>query len=291
MEYTIRDLEMLSGVRAHTIRIWEQRYNFLKPSRTETNIRRYSNEELKELLTVALLNKYGYKISQIDQMSSNQRSQTVLDLSSEEAVNESLVIKLIGYMVDLDQVAFEELLNRYITKHGFHTTITGIVFSFLEKVGILWHTNHIVPAQEHVVSNIIRQKIIVAIEAIPLVKKEQPLFVLFLPQGEFHELGLLYVLYLLRSHKLPVVYLGADVPLKDVKFVIETKKPKYLYLHLTAFPQKQQFQKFLKQLSSYGTSADILVSGTAFAKPRQLPPHITLLDTLAGVSSFINSIK
>jgi MerR family transcriptional regulator, light-induced transcriptional regulator len=224
-------------------------------------------------------------------MSSNQRSQTVLDLSTEEAVNESLVIELIGYMVDLDQVAFEELLNRYITKHGFHKTITGIVFSFLEKVGILWHTNHIVPAQEHVVSNIIRQKIIVAIEAVPLVKKEQPLFVLFLPQGEFHELGLLYVLYLLRSQKLPVVYLGADVPLKDVKFVIETKKPKYLYLHLTAFPQKQQFQKFLKQLSGYGTAASILVSGTAFAKSRQLPPNFTLLDSLARVSTLINSIK
>ena len=291
MEYTIRDLEQLSGVKAHTIRIWEQRYNFLKPSRTHTNIRRYNNEELKELLTVALLNKYGYKISLIDQMSSDQRSQTALDLATEEAVNESLVNKLIGYMVDLDQLTFEESLNRYIARHGFHKTITGIIFSFLDKVGILWHTNHIIPAQEHVVSNIIRQKIITAIEAVPLVKKERPLFVLFLPEGEFHELGLLYVFYLLRSQKLPVLYLGADVPLKDVKFVVDTKKPKYLYLHLTAFPRKQQFQKFLKQLSSYGTGRSILVSGAAFANTRQLPPPITLLDSLAEVTSFINSIK
>jgi MerR family transcriptional regulator, light-induced transcriptional regulator len=291
MEYTIRDLEQLSGVKAHTIRIWEQRYNFLKPSRTETNIRRYSNEELKELLTVALLNKYGFKISQIDQMSSDQRAQTVLDLSYEDAENENLVNKLIGNMADLDQLAFEELLNRYIAKHGFHKTITSIIFSFLDKVGILWHTSHIIPAQEHVVSNIIRQKILVAIDAVPVVKKEQPLFVLFLPQGEFHELGLLYVLYLLRCQKLPVVYLGADVPLKDLKFVVETKKPRYLYLHLTSFPRKQKFQSFLKQLSSYGTGRTILVSGTAFANTGQLPPHFTLLDSLEKATSFISSLK
>ena len=291
MEYTIKDLELLSGIKAHTIRIWEQRYHFLNPSRTDTNIRRYSNDELKELLTVALLNKYGYKISKIDQMTSSQRADAVLNLPADEALDESLVNKLITYMVDLDHLAFEELLNKYISKNGFRKTITGIVFSFLEKVGMLWHTSHIVPAQEHVVSNIIRQKIIKAIEELPLVKKTQPLFVLFLPEGEFHELGLLYVSYLLRSNKLPVIYLGADVPLADVNYVVETKLPKYIYLHLSSFPHKHDLQSFLKQLAGYRKRCRVLVSGTAALSAGQPPSHIQFLPSLSAVSSFISSVK
>ena len=291
MEYSIKDLELLSGVKAHTIRIWEQRYDFLRPSRTETNIRRYSNEELKNLLTVALLHKYGYKISFINQMTSDQRIQTALELPYEDAKEENQVHKLIGYMADLDHVGFEESLNRAFTKNGFHKTITGIIFSFLDKVGTLWHTNHISPAQEHLVSNIIRQKIIVAIEGLPLVRKEQPLFLLLLPEGEFHELGLLYVFYLLRSQKIPVMYLGADVPLKDLQYVIDTKKPKYLYLHLTALPRKLQFQDYLKRLSVYGSGRKILISGTAAAGINTFPPHIHLLPSLTEVNDFFRSLK
>jgi len=114
MSFTIKELEALSGIKAHTIRIWEQRYHFLKPSRTETNIRRYSNEELKTLLTVALLNKYGYKISKIDSMTHEERKKAVLDLSPEEAYNERLVNKMIGYMIDMRNIEFEKILNDYI---------------------------------------------------------------------------------------------------------------------------------------------------------------------------------
>src|SRR6478672_703311 len=134
MSFTIKELESLSGIKAHTIRIWEQRYHFLKPSRTQTNIRTYSKEELKTLLTVALLNKYGYKISLIDQMPAAQREKTVLELPQQEAVDEGMVNEMIGCMVDMRHREFEQLVDEQIKKTGMEKTITGIIFHFLEKV-------------------------------------------------------------------------------------------------------------------------------------------------------------
>src|SRR5919205_667492 len=155
MSFTIKELKSLSGIKAHTIRIWEQRYNFLKPSRTVTNIRTYSSEELKTLLTVALLNKYGYKISHIDEMSVQQRNTEALQLQQAEAQNELVVNQLVTCMIELDIHQFELILSECIQKSGLHHTIHTIVFYFLEKIGILWQTDHINPAHEHLVSNII----------------------------------------------------------------------------------------------------------------------------------------
>ena len=164
--FTIKDLENLSGIKAHTIRIWEQRYSFLKPSRTDTNIRFYSNDELKTILNVALLNKYGFKISHIDKMNEGEIKDKILSLNQIEAQQERIINSLIQYMIDLDMENFEKLLNGFITSRGIEKTITQIIFPYLEKIGILWLTNHINPAQEHLVSNIIRQKLIVGYQVL-----------------------------------------------------------------------------------------------------------------------------
>ncbi|MEO6541085.1 MAG: MerR family transcriptional regulator, partial [Ferruginibacter sp.] len=164
--FTIKDLENLSGIKAHTIRIWEQRYTFLKPSRTGTNIRFYSNEELKKLLNVALLNKFGFKISHIDKMSEEEIKVKILSLNQLEAQQDRIVNTLIQNMVDLDMESFEQVLDDFIMARGIEKTISQIIFPFLEKIGILWLTNHINPAQEHLVSNIIRQKLIVGIQTV-----------------------------------------------------------------------------------------------------------------------------
>jgi MerR family transcriptional regulator, light-induced transcriptional regulator len=291
MSFTIKELEALSGIKAHTIRIWEQRYHFLKPTRTETNIRRYSNDELKTLLSVALLNKYGYKISRIDAMSQEERTQAVLALSQHEASSERLVNKMIGYMVDMKNIEFEKLLNDHIRTQGIESTIVEIIFYFLEKVGILWHTNHILPVQEHIVSNIVRQKILSAIDDLPLVHKQQPVFLLFLPEDEYHEMGLLFVYYLLRKRKLPVVYLGSNAPLKDVQFLFEHTVPDYLYLHLTSFPRRHDLPKYLSSLSQKFLKTRILLSGSAirdYKKP--LASNITRFQSLHEVTSFIKSV-
>src|SRR5215210_4806335 len=138
--FTIKDLENLSGIKAHTIRIWEQRYQFLKPCRTQTNIRFYSNEELKRLLNIALLNKYGYKISHIDKMGELELKEKILLLTNQEAQQERIVNELIQCMVDLNVDKLEDILDKYITSKGIERTITQIVFCFMEKIGILWLT-------------------------------------------------------------------------------------------------------------------------------------------------------
>jgi DNA-binding transcriptional MerR regulator len=150
--FTIKDIENLSGIKAHTIRIWEQRYSFLKPHRSDTNIRNYSNEELKVILNIALLNKNGYKISHIDKMTAAEMTQKIL-LLNPVAQQERIVNALIQQMIDFEMDAYESTLEKYIASHGIENAILQIVFPFLEKIGILWMTNHIIPAQEHLVSN------------------------------------------------------------------------------------------------------------------------------------------
>ena len=290
MAFTIKELESLSGIKAHTIRIWEQRYHFLKPVRTSTNIRTYNSEELKTLLTVALLNKYGYKISRIDEMHKDPRNNALLELQVPEAKNEYLVNELIGFMVDLKSTEFEEILNRKIVEHGLPATIS-IIFQFLEKVGLLWQGNKVNPAQEHIVSNIIRQKIIASIDKIPLQTKRPPLALLFLPEYEHHELGLLFVYYLLRQQGIACIYLGANVPLKDLEFIVRVKNPDFLYTHLTSFPRQLQFRKFIQQLGSKSDATKILVSGGVFSKNiPPLPDNIQVLKSIAELTSYISTL-
>jgi len=292
MSFTIKELESLSGIKAHTIRIWEQRYHFLKPSRTQTNIRTYNNEELKTLLTVALLNKYGYKISRIDEMHPDQRAREVMQLPGTEAYEESLVNELIGYMIDIKSMEFEMALNSYIAENGIERTITTLILGFLEKVGILWQTNKIIqPVQEHIVSNIIRQKLVRAIDDLPFVHRASPLFVLLLPENEHHEMGLLFVYYLLRKKNISVIYLGANVPLKDVSYLFKQVAPQYLYMHLTSLPMQLNLQKYLQNLSLQAPLAQLLVSGSIVNRLKAAPQaNVTYFQSITSVLSYIDSL-
>jgi DNA-binding transcriptional MerR regulator len=232
--YTIKDLEKISGIKAHTIRIWEQRYQFLQPQRTETNIRTYSSDELKTILNVSLLNKYGFKISHIDKMSAEQMEEKILSLNQIDAQKERVVNALIKEMVSLNMANFERQIDTYIGQKGIEKTIIEIIFPFMERVGILWVTNHINPAQEHLATNLIRQKIILGIEKLPPVLQYSKRIVLFLPEGEYHEIGLLYVHFLLKQRGFYIDYLGTNVPMVDLKYLSEFHKVDYLYCHLTS---------------------------------------------------------
>lgn len=291
MSFTIKELESLSGIKAHTIRIWEQRYKFLRPARTTTNIRRYNNEELKVLLTVALLNKYGYKISRIDEMNADQRTEAVLGLPQADAKEEHVINELIGGMIDLNSSLFEELLSTQIRESGIEKALKGVIFQFLERVGILWQTNRLRPVQEHIVSAIIRQKLIYAIDELPPPAETSPLFILCLQEGEYHELGLLFVYYLLRKKGVSAIYLGANVPLKDLQFILQIKAPQYLYMHLTNYPGPQKFQRFISLLQESIGHTQILLSG-AVAQQLKHSSHtnIQLLQSLEKVQSYINTI-
>jgi MerR family transcriptional regulator, light-induced transcriptional regulator len=289
--FTIKDLENLSGIKAHTIRIWEQRYQFLKPSRTDTNIRYYSNDELKKILNIALLNKYGYKISHIDKMNESEVKEKILSLSHVQAQQERIVNDLIKCMVDLDIEKLEEILDKYITARGIERSITQIIFPFLEKIGILWLTNHINPAQEHLVTNIIRQKLIVGIEAASSLLKADKTVLLFLPEGEYHEMGLLFVYYLLKSRGVSVIYLGANVPLNDVEYVVNLKKPNYLFSHLTSVGHNFHLERFIANITKKFSGTPIVISGQlTHTYEKKIPPHINFKKSFQETMEFIASI-
>ena len=289
--FTIKDLENLSGIKAHTLRIWEQRYNFLKPSRTFTNIRYYSNEELKTVLNIALLNKYGYKISHIDKMNSLEINDKILSLNQAQAQQERIINDLVKNMVDMDMEAFETTLGNYILARGIERTITQIIFGYMEKIGILWVTNHINPAQEHLVTNIIRQKLIVGIEGVSTSLRINKTLLLFLPEAEYHELGLLFMYYLLKSRGADVIYLGTNVPIKDVAYVVNLKKPDYLYSHITTPGQHFNFDKFLLNVSKELKTVPCIISGQLTQNyEKKIHPPILFKKTFSEVMEFISTL-
>ena len=289
--FTIKDLENLSGIKAHTIRIWEQRYSFLRPGRTDSNIRYYSNDDLKTILNVSILSKYGFKISHINKMSAADVQTRVAGLNFAGAQQERVVNELIQKMVDLDTAGFEKILEKQITANGIEKTITKAIFPFFESIGILWQTGNINPAQEHLTTNIIRQKLIVGIDEAKSAIKVNKSFLLFLPERELHELGLLLVYYLLKKKGVNVFYIGANVPLKDAQFIAEAKKPDYVYVHLTSSSPGFNFSKFLSQVTEKISRPKIIISGyptLSYKKP--LPRNVEFKHSLPELVEFISSL-
>jgi DNA-binding transcriptional MerR regulator len=289
--FTIKDLENLSGIKAHTIRIWEQRYKFLRPQRTPTNIRYYSNEELRIILNIALLNKYGFKISHIDRMQPQEIQERILSLGDPMAVQERVIIELVQHMVELEIEEFERVLSKYISVKGIEKTVLQIIFPFLEKIGILWQTGHINPSQEHLVTNIIRNKLILAIESTNSSVRIDKKFLLFLPEGEHHELGLLFMNYLLKSRGASVIYLGADCPVKDVEHVIRIKQPELVFVHLTATCPNFNFDRFLTQIGNNLPQFKTIISGVmthGYRKP--IPENIEFKTSLGEIMELVGSL-
>ena len=286
--FTIKDIENISGIKAHTIRIWEQRYSLLKPNRTDTNIRYYSNEDLKTILNISLLNKYGYKISHINKMLPVDIQTKIVELNAAEAQQDRLINLLIELMIDLDLDGFEKLLDKQIALKGTEKTIIQVIFPFFQRIGILWQTGHINPAQEHLITNITRQKIITGIDQVKPVLKKNKSFLLFLPEGEHHELGLLLVYYMLKARGVIVYYVGSNVPMKDVEFVAKIKKPDFIYSHLTSTSQKFNFEKFIRQLSLATGNKKIIISGyiTSIYK-KILPSHVQFKRSIPELIEFV----
>ncbi|HVX49082.1 MAG TPA: MerR family transcriptional regulator [Chitinophagaceae bacterium] len=290
--FSIKDLENLSGIKAHTIRIWEQRYDFLKPQRTGTNIRYYTNNELKKVLKVALLNKYGYKISHINRMSEEDIDNKIIALTQTEAQQERVVNDLLRSMVDLDIKAFEDILDEEIAAKGIDKLIMQVIFPFLEKLGILWMTSHIIPAQEHLVSNIIRQKLIAGIENAGSYVNLNKTALLFLPEGEHHELGLLFAQYTFKTHGLTVLYMGSDCPISDLEFVIKQKQPDFIFTCLTSLPSNFNFDKFAAKLKAISADTPVVVTGHFNNHFKQhAPPSIHFIYSLGEIMDYIANLQ
>lgn len=258
--YSIKDLEQLSGIKAHTLRIWEQRYNLLNPKRTETNIRYYDDSDLKLILNVALLNDNGFKISKIASLSPVEMKEEVIKLTDRSLTHEDQIHALTISMIEMDEDRFDKVLTTNIIKIGFEQTMLNIIYPFLSKIGLLWQTGAINPAQEHFISNLVRQKLIVAIDGqIPSVTGRK--FLLFLPDGELHEISILFASYLIKSKGHKVIYLGQSTPKKDLDEVYNLLEPEFLLTVMTTCPPGETAQEYLNYLSKRFSKAQIYVSG------------------------------
>ena len=223
--YSIKDLENLSGIKAHTIRIWEKRYNLIDPHRTNTNIRYYTDEDLKKILNVAVLNRNGIKISNIAKLSDLELKEEIIRVSGDPNSSDAFVDSLIMSMIDFDEYKMEALLEKSIRKKGLLLAVTEVIYPFIVKVGILWQSGDIYPAQEHFVSFLIRQKIISATNGIShTFNPNGKRFIMLLPEGEWHEIGLLIAHYIVKEANHEVIYLGQSVPYTDVLAIGAKKK-------------------------------------------------------------------
>lgn len=260
-KFSIKDLEQLTGIKAHTLRIWEQRYNFIKPQRTETNIRHYCDEDLKLILNISLLKDRGYKISKLADMSPDDLMAEVAQVTEKVLEFPDQISALTLAMIDIDEDRFERIMSNNILRHGFEKTMVNIIYPFLNRVGILWQTGSINPAQEHFITNLIRQKIIVAIDGFTGKRKDDARkFLLFLPEGELHEISLLFAWYLAKSAGHKVVYLGQSLPFVDLLEVYKTHEPEFIFTILTYVPEEST-QAYMDKLSGTFPNCNILITG------------------------------
>lgn len=291
--FSIKDIENLTGIKAHTIRIWEQRYGILQPKRTPTNIRYYDALDLKTALRISLLNNYGYKISRIHEMSDEEMNSLIQKINDKDFKLQVLVNELLEATLAMDIDRFEKLVNEYLRKYGIEQTIEQLVFNFLEKIGLMWMTDRLFPAQEHMVSNVVYRKLALAIEGLPPKEADAgPSVLLFLPEGEIHDIGLMYVNYLLRKYGKNPIYLGANSPIKDVKLVVEAKHPDYLYVHLTSVASDFDVNKYMQKLHNTFPDSKILVSGSLLNVTKQIPvKNVQFMYTLQQVRDILITLN
>lgn len=290
--YSIKDLENLSGIKAHTLRIWEQRYGILTPSRTETNIRTYSDEELKRVLNIALLqDKGGFKISAIANMSEAEMASHILHLSESQFDFPDQIQALTLAMMDLDEAQFQLLTKNMIQAHGFESYMLDVIYPFMRRLGTLWLSGSVGPAQEHFISHLIRQKLVASIDAQDLsLKPDAKKFLLYLPEGELHEIGLLFANYVFRARKHSVVYLGQSLPYEELLLAYEIHQPDYIFSVFTSEPNVELIDNYVAQMAKDLPNAQVLLTGYQILQPeRQIPSNIHVIPDFQGLIDLANA--
>lgn len=263
--YSIKDLEKLSGIKAHTIRIWEQRYRLLQPQRTDTNIRYYLDEDLRRLLNVALLKKNGMKISVIASMPETDISNKVKELSEVNFEKETQLDALAIAMIEMDEYKFNHIISSNVKEIGFEQTMLTVIHPFLEKVSVLWLTGSIHPIQESFTSYLIRQKLMVAIDQLPLAQDFSNEFMIYIPEGEIQELSILFLYFLLKSRGFRVVYLGQNVSVSDLEVALSIQSPDYVVSMISKPFKKQSVQDYINQLCTKYPKVHWLFTGFQLA--------------------------
>ena len=288
-EYKIKDLENLTGIKSHTIRIWEKRYRILSPDRTDTKIRTYSDSELTHLLTVSMLNRNGIKISKIAKLSQEDLNKLLWDIKVNKEPEYSMD-KLLLSLVSLDEQLFKETLANLLETEGLEKTFTDHLIPFLDRIGIMWLIGSVNPAQEHFMSNLIRQKIISEIDKQEIPVSTEKSVLMYLPEHEWHEMSLLFYHFLLRSKGVPTFYLGQSLPYESLVECIEKLKPNYILSSwLTAVDGKLVVGYFKKLKSDY-PNLDVFAGGPQIkANSTALKKYIIEVNDLTSIMNHLEA--
>lgn len=302
--FTIRDIENMCGIKAHTLRAWEQRYQLHVPKRKAGNHRLYDNDDLKHLLRIAFLYHNGYKISKLARLDEQEISRLALRIPQSGSTNDIFINHLIEASLDFDQELFERVLHNIILHMGFEKAITQVIYPFLQKIGLLWLTGNVVPAQEHFPSALITKQLLVAINGLesPVLSGSGSLsgpaslsgsnvpsrrhILLFTPKGEFHEIPLLYMRYLMKKNGLPTVYFGKNVDLEELRYYCSRKPVTHLYFHLVTHLLRDEPEVYIRKMTEVFPDQQIVVSGNIGAGVSIDDPRVCLLKTPEEMRQF-----
>ncbi|POY36522.1 MerR family transcriptional regulator [Flavobacterium alvei] len=256
--FSIKDLENLSGIKAHTIRIWEKRYNILEPMRSNTNIRNYDTHNLQKLLNIVLLHNYGYKISRIAEHSSEKIELLVREIISEKSTKNHAINAFKMAMMNFDQVLFFKTYSNLLSEKSFREVFYEVFIPLMNEIGLLWQSGTITPAQEHFISYLIKQKLLVNIEKIQVLEptRNDKVFVLYLPENEIHELGLMYLNYEILLNGYKTIYLGESVPIESLKDMKQYYDNIVYVAYLTVQPTKDEVNTYLQEIATEIMTAD-----------------------------------
>ncbi|PKQ45567.1 MerR family transcriptional regulator [Confluentibacter flavum] len=251
INFSIKDLENLTGIKAHTIRIWEKRYNLLSPNRTDTNIRNYSLASFQKLLNISYLNNNGIKISKIANLTEDEIPAKVREIASRAKIENHAINAFKMAMINFDQVLFYNTYNTLIEKKTFSDIFYNVFLPLLNEIGLLWQTNTITPAHEHFLSVHIKQKILINIERLQSLepKPVSKTFVLFLPDNEIHDIGLLFINYKLRTKGYHTIFLGESVPMESLKDLLEFFDDVTFISYFTVYPDTQDILPYTNKFS------------------------------------------
>lgn len=286
--FTIRDIENLSGIKAHTLRVWEQRYGIIKPMRKDSNHRLYGIDDLKKILRISFLYHEGYKISRIAEMTEDQMKKLALEFTP-KGNHDVFINQLMESSIDFDESAFRTALDAAVMHLGLERSMTQVIYPFMNKVGMLWLTGNMIPAQEHFGTNIIRNKIIWATSQ--LKQRKSPgdqRYIIFCPPGEFHEIPLLLVQFSLRQRGIPSVYFGVNTSVDQVSDYLDKNQATHLFLHLiTNFSQLEPIV-LLDDLYKRFRSLQILAAGRVFRDVKH--NGVKLFDTVQHFLDYLNGV-
>lgn len=292
--YSISDLEKLTGVKTHTIRIWEKRYNLIEPQRTPTNIRYYNDEDLRLLMNVVLLNKNGYKISHIAEMNAEEVNRIVRRLTaSREDNRDNIIDALTLAMIDLDEVKFNSIVDNSIREKGMENTTIQLLFPLLDKIGVLWLAGTIKPAMENFITILIRQKLISAIDQIkPDSYLNSKKFLIYMPEGETQELSFLFIHYMILSRGFRVINLGNNITLYDLQDAYKIHKPPYIFTMINEAATKIDLQTYLSEIEKLFPQSNLLLSGyQAAIQSYDIPVNTEVVSSMIDLMDFLNDLK